>query len=224
MNALTSRPLRAILFDLDGTLVDSAGDLRNALNIVLAQRGLRTLSLDEVKGMIGDGATKLVERGLAATGGDPATLMETHRAFLAIYEANASTLTRPYPGAVETLEALTARGLPLAVVTNKPAAATATVLEALDLARFFKVVVGGDTLPQRKPHPAPILHALEGLGVLAEAALMVGDNHHDIHSARAAGTAAIAVTYGYSHVPHAELGADRLIDNLTELLPLVAPV
>ncbi len=120
MNALTARPIRAVLFDLDGTLVDSAGDLRNALNAVLTERGLRSLSLDEVKGMIGDGATKLVERGLAATGGDPATLMETHRAFIAIYEANASSLTRPYPGAVETLKALQAKGLPLAVVTNKP--------------------------------------------------------------------------------------------------------
>ncbi len=201
MKPLANLPIRAVLFDLDGTLVDSAGDLRNALNIVLAERGLRSLSLDEVKGMIGDGATKLVERGLAATGGDPATLMETHRAFLALYEANASSLTRPYTGAVETLTALQAKGLPLAVVTNKPAAATAMVLEALDLARFFKVVVGGDTLPQRKPHPAPILHALEGLGIPAEAALMVGDNHHDITAARAAGTAAVAVTYGYSHCP-----------------------
>ncbi len=224
MNTLTSRPIRAVLFDLDGTLVDSAGDLRNALNAVLGERGLRSLSLEEVKGMIGDGATKLVERGLAATGGDPATLMETHRAFIAHYEANASSLTRPYPGAVEMLEALQAKGLPLAVVTNKPAAATATVLEALDLARFFKVVVGGDTLPQRKPHPAQILHALEGLGVPAESALMVGDNHHDISAARAAGTAAVAVTYGYSHVPHAELGADRLVDSLTELLPLLNAV
>ena len=221
MNALTTRSIRAVLFDLDGTLVDSAGDLRNALNAVLGERGLRSLPLEEVKGMIGDGASKLVERGLAATGGDPATLMETHRAFLALYEANASDLTRPYPGAVETLEALQAKGLPLAIVTNKPAAATATLLEALDLARFFHVVVGGDTLAQRKPHPAPILHALKGLGVPAEAALMVGDNHHDIGAARAAGTAAVAVTYGYSHVPHAELGADRLVDSLTELLPLL---
>ncbi len=222
MTSLTNRRIRAVLFDLDGTLVDSAEDLRSALNVVLGQRGRRSLSLDEVKGMIGDGATKLVERALAATGGDPATLTETHRAFLDIYEANASDATRPYPGAVETLETLTAKGFQLAVVTNKPAAATATVLEALDLERFFKVVVGGDTLPQRKPHPAQILHALQGLGVPAEATLMVGDNHHDIKAARAAGTAAVAVTYGYSHVPHAELGADHLVDNLVDLLPLLA--
>ncbi len=115
--------------------------------------------------MIGDGATKLVERGLAATGGDPATLMETHRAFLAIYEANASNLTRPIPALSRRLRPFGRKGMPLAVVTNKPAAATATVLESLDLARFFKVVVGGDTLPQRKPHPAQILHALEALGI-----------------------------------------------------------
>ena len=214
-------PIRAILFDLDGTLVDSAEDLRHALNAILAQRGLRTLDLAEVKSMIGDGAAKLVERGLAATGGDLAGHAEALKDFLAIYGANAADATKPFPGAVETLKALKARGLPLAVVTNKPAAATATVLAELGLAGFFDAVVGGDTLPLRKPDPAPILHALASLGVAPDAALMIGDNHHDIRAAKAAGTGAIAVTYGYSHLPHAELGADRLIDNLTELLPLV---
>lgn len=213
--------IRAVLFDLDGTLVDSAEDLRRALNAVLAERGLRSLGLAEVKGMIGDGAAKLVERGLAATGGDLAGHGEALRRFLAIYEANAAEATRPYPGVAETLAALKARGLPLAVVTNKPAAATAAVLEALGLAPFFQAVVGGDTLLERKPHPAPLLHALAALGVSPGEALMVGDNHHDVKAARAAGAAAIAVTYGYSHVPHAELGADHLIDSLTELLPLL---
>ena len=224
MNRPIFSHVRAVLFDLDGTLVDSAEDLRHALNIILAERGLRTLDLPEVKSMIGDGAAKLVERGLAATGGDLAGHADALRDFLAIYEANAADATRPYPGTIETLEALRANRLPLAVVTNKPEAATALVLEALGLASFFDVVVGGDTLPQRKPHPAPILHALAALGMTPGAAVMIGDNHHDVKAAKAAGTGAIAVTYGYSHLPHAELGADRLIDNLKELLPLLKAV
>jgi phosphoglycolate phosphatase len=122
---------------------------------------------------------------------------------------------------VETLSALRELGLPLAVVTNKPYVATIDILEALGLRAYFDAVVGGDTLPERKPHPAPILAALRHLGVAPEAALMVGDNYHDVQAARAAGVRTFAVTYGYSHKPHAELGADRLIDTMSELLPVV---
>ena len=98
----------------------------------------------------------------------------------------------------------------------------AKALEALGLRAYFETVVGGDSLPERKPHPAPILAALKHLGAAPEAALMVGDNYHDVQAARAAGVRAFAVTYGYSHKPHAELGADRLIDAMSELLPIAA--
>jgi phosphoglycolate phosphatase len=214
--------LKAIIFDLDGTLVDSARDLRDAVNILLAEEGLRQISLEEVKSMIGDGAARLVERGVSATGGDLSRLPALVPRFLQIYEANASRYTEAYPGVVETLSSLRELGLPLAVVTNKPYAATIDILEVLGLRTYFDAVVGGDTLPERKPHPAPILAALEHLGVAPEAALMVGDNYHDVQAARAAGVRAFAVTYGYSHKPHAELGADRLIDAMSELLPAVA--
>ncbi|AWM87873.1 phosphoglycolate phosphatase [Microvirga sp. 17 mud 1-3] len=213
--------LKAIIFDLDGTLVDSARDLQNATNVLLAEQGLRNVSLDEVKAMVGDGVVKLVERALTATGGDLSRLSALAARFLEIYEADAARYTEAYPGVPETLEGLRDRGLVLAVVTNKPYAATMDILQTLGLHRFFGAVVGGDTLPERKPHPAPLLAALERLGVTPEAALMVGDNYHDVQAARAAGTRAVAVTYGYSHKPHAELGADRLIDTMPELLPVV---
>jgi phosphoglycolate phosphatase len=214
-------PLSAIIFDLDGTLVDSARDLRDAANILLAEEGLRAVTLGETKAMIGDGVARLVERALAATGGDLARLPVLAERFLAIYEANASRHTQAYPGVPDTLDVLKRLGLRLAVVTNKPRSATMHILDTLRLAPFFDTVVGGDTLPERKPHPAPILLALKQLGVGPEAALMVGDNYHDMRAARAAGVRAFAVTYGYSHKPHAELGADRLLERMSELLPIV---
>jgi phosphoglycolate phosphatase len=212
--------LKAVLFDLDGTLVDSARDLREAVNVLLVEEGRRNLSLDEVKSMIGDGAAKLVERAVLATGGEGPGLPGLVTRFLDIYEAHATGYTQAYPGARETLEGLKRAGLRMAVVTNKPHEPTLAILTALSLDGFFDAVVGGDTLPERKPHPAPILRALALLGTEPSEALMVGDNYHDVQAARAAGVKAFAVTYGYSHKPHGELGADRLIDALPELLAL----
>ncbi|MCG7394173.1 phosphoglycolate phosphatase [Microvirga sp. ACRRW] len=216
--------LKAIIFDLDGTLVDSACDLQDATNTLLKEEGLRQITLDETKSMVGDGAAKLVERAIVATSGDVSRLPTLVARFLAIYESNASHHTQAYPGVRETLESLKSLGLSLAVVTNKPYAATIDILEALDLQRFFDAVVGGDTLAERKPHPAPVHLALKRLGSEPEAALMVGDNYHDVQAAKAAGLRAFAVTYGYSHKPHAELGADGLIDTMPDLLPIVRAV
>jgi phosphoglycolate phosphatase len=214
-------PLKAIIFDLDGTLVDSARDLRDAMNALLAEEGLRQIDLAEVKSMIGDGVAKLVERAVSATRGDLSRLPALVTRFLQIYEANASRHTEAYPGVVETLTGLRGLGFALAIVTNKPYAVTIDILEALGLRTYFNAVIGGDTLPECKPHPAPILMALKQLGIEPESALMVGDNYHDVQAARAAGVRAFAVTYGYSHKPHAELGADRLIDTMSELLPII---
>ena len=216
--------IKAVLFDLDGTLVDSAHDLMDALNRLLTERGLHTLSLDQVKSMIGDGVLKLIERGLAASGGDPADAPTLMRRFLIVYEGNAARFTRTYPGAQEVLGRLAEGGLRLGVVTNKPYAATREILDRLGLAHFFGAVIGGDTLQERKPHPAPLLKAAEQLGVVPSETLMVGDNHHDISAARAAGMAAVAVTWGYNHVPHDKLGADRLINSFAELFPLPVSV
>ena len=217
----SDKPLRGVLFDLDGTLVDSAADLQATLNRLLPEYGLRPLSLDEVKAKIGDGVAKLVERAFIATGGDLANVDAAARRFLALYEGHAAALTVAYPGVRETLMQLQARGLVLAVVTNKPLAATQEILVALDLARFFAAVVGGDSAPRRKPHPDPIIKALADAGLKADEAMMVGDNYHDIEAAYAAGVEAIIVTYGYSHKPPSETGADHVVDTMPEIVPLI---
>ncbi|WP_043749857.1 phosphoglycolate phosphatase [Methylobacterium nodulans] len=207
----------AVLLDLDGTLVDSLRDLTEALNAVLTGEGLPSVSLAQTRAMVGDGAGKLVERALQATGGDPARAHELVPRFLTLYEPIASRHTRPYPGVVETLGSLSEAGFALAVVTNKPVRATRIVLDGLGLAPFIGAVIGGDTLAQRKPDPAPLRAALRQLRVPPGRAVMVGDNHHDVEAARAAGVAAIAVSYGYAHRPPHDLGADAVIDDFAEL-------
>lgn len=209
--------LEAVLLDLDGTLVDSAEDLREALNGILAGEGLRPVTGAEVRAMIGDGVLKLVERGLARTGGDPARAGALVPAFLAAYEPRAARKTVLYPGVLDTLRGLRAAGLRLAVVTNKPEAATRRILEALGLAGLVAAVVGGDTLPERKPHPAPVTAALRALGVAADAAAMVGDNRHDVEAAHAAGLKAVLVGYGYAHGAPETLGADRIVAAFADL-------
>jgi phosphoglycolate phosphatase len=218
------KPVKAILFDLDGTLVDSARDLQDAINVLLEGEGRKTIALDDVKAMVGDGVAKLVERALLATGGTVPDHVALVRRFLDIYEANASRHTYAYPGVKEVLEELHRRGLHLGVVTNKPTVATVDILNALGLRDYFDAIVAGDTLPERKPHPGPLLYALEGLRVAPTEALMVGDNYHDVQAARGAGMRVVAVTYGYSHKPHAELGADALIAAMPELIPVLEGV
>ncbi len=209
--------IKALLFDLDGTLVDSAEDLMDALNEVLVGEGLRRVSGAEVRSMIGDGALKLVERGLVETGGDLRRSDELLAIFLKIYEPRSSRKTRPYPGVLDTLGGLRKSGLHLAIVTNKPEVATRLITNALGLTPFFGAVVGGDTLPERKPHRAPVEEALRRLGVGASEALMVGDSCHDVEAAHAAGLKAAVVSYGYAHGDPRGLGADFVIDHFSDL-------
>jgi phosphoglycolate phosphatase len=213
--------VQAIIFDLDGTLVDSAEDLRAALNKLLGELNLRPIEANEIKAMIGDGVLKLVERALIAANGDPEQRDFLLPRFLAIYQANPAALTRCYPGVLETLNALRHKGFRLAVVTNKPVFATKKILEALSLAEFFPVIVGGDSLPMRKPDPAQLFEAAQQLGVNVDQTLMVGDNIHDVEAAHAAGMRCVAVSYGYHHRPPSEFNADHLIDRFDELPSLV---
>ena len=219
-----SPPFRAarVVFDLDGTLVDTAPDLSAALNHVLRAAGGTPLALAEVRHMVGAGARALIERGIAANGSRlaGADRDEMLDLFLHHYEAHIADRSRPFPGAGALLERLRAAGVALGICTNKPQALTLALLDALDLRRHFAAIVGADAAPEKKPHPAHLECVLAGLGGDGPA-VMVGDSPTDVAAARAYGIPVIAVDYGYSPVPPAALGADALIADLAALAPLL---
>ena len=206
-----------LVFDLDGTLVDSVMDLRAALNEVLRERGHRALSRAEVKHMIGEGVPALVARALAASGADPAEAPMALPRFLEIYEANPTQLSRPYPGVPETLTTLRRRGYRTAICTNKPQQATLAVIQGLDLLPLFDGVAGGDRFPVRKPHPGHLLQLIAELGARPEASAMIGDNENDAAAARSAAVPLVLVRYGYARVEPESLAADALLDHFSEL-------
>jgi len=213
----------AIVWDLDGTLVDSAPDLASALNTVLDKRGFFTLSITEVRAMIGNGVPKLVERGFNAVGVRPDQLQldELIAMFVKAYKACATDNTRPYPGVVEALQAIHGMNIPMGVCTNKPEAFTRQILEGLGLANYFSNVVGGDTTSTRKPDPQPVLACLRGLLSEPASSLMIGDSIHDVHAAHAAGVVIGVVPWGYTSAPVEELGADFVIHDLGVLPGLI---
>lgn len=210
---------RAVLFDLDGTLIDSAGDIRAAVNEVLSRHALGPLSLDAVKAMIGQGVKVTVDRAFRACGkpleGD--ALEHENLAMLDIYANHLTEFTRLMPAARETLEGLHAEGLKLAVATNKPQRAAEAVLDHFGLFPYLGAVVGGDAGVAKKPAPDILLAALERLGIEPWDAVMVGDSISDVTSARAAGMTVVIVRGGYTPVPAEELGADRVLETLEEL-------
>jgi phosphoglycolate phosphatase len=217
-----SRPT-AIVWDLDGTLVDSAPDLASALNTVLDKRGFFTLSITEVRMMIGNGVPKLVERGFNAVGvrPDPAQLDELTAMFVKEYRTCATDNTRPYPGVVEALQEIHSMSKPMGVCTNKPEAITWQILEGLELSGYFNSVVGGDTTSARKPDPQPVLACLRGLVSEPASSLMIGDSVHDVHAAHAAGVTIGVVPWGYRSAPVEELGADFVLHDLAGLAGLI---
>jgi phosphoglycolate phosphatase len=208
----------ALVFDLDGTLVDSLPDLRAALNDML--RGLlrRELSADEVRRMIGDGTHALVERALRATG-EVVDLENAHQRFLDFYQTAPTRLSRLYPNVATTLASLIRSGARLAICTNKQQAATLAVLEGFGIAKYFEVIVGGDVLPFRKPDPRHLLTALEQLRASPYEAVMVGDNENDYATARAADAAVILMRYGYLRVPPETLAPDAWLDQFADIPP-----
>src|SRR5215472_755958 len=206
-----------LVFDLDGTLVDSVPDLHASLNEMLRERGRRPLSPPQVKRMVGDGVPALVAHALAASGADPGEARTALPRFLEIYEANAAHLTRPYPGVPETLRALRRNGYRTAICTNKPQRATLAVLQGLDLLPLFDGIAGGDRYPVRKPDPGHLLALIAELGGRSGATAMIGDNENDAASARAAAIVLVLMRYGYARVDPETLGADALLDNFTDL-------
>lgn len=213
--------VQAVLFDLDGTLVDSAPDLALAVDRMLRDLGREPVGEERVRDWVGNGARRLVER--AVTGRldgrlEADRLEPALEIFFGHYAECLVERTCLYPGVTEALEQLALRGLPLAVVTNKPARFTMPLLAHLGLRRHFHAVVSGDTLPQRKPDPGPLLLAARQCGVAPGAALMVGDSDNDVRAARAAGMAVACVPYGYNHGDDiAAAGPDLILENLLAL-------
>ncbi len=214
---------QALIFDLDGTLIDSVPDMSVAINRLLTALGRRTLEAEELRTMIGDGATELVRRAFAATGAALAATDEraTVDRYIDLYAEHPAARSAFYPGVPETLEALAAAGRRLALCTNKPERVMRPLLESLGLARRFEVILGAGVLAARKPDSAPVRWVLDRLAVPAASALMVGDSRNDVLSAHAAGVKVVAVSYGYTKVPARELGADAVIDRFEELLPMI---
>lgn len=208
--------LPILVFDFDGTLIESAPELQHCLNTVLAEQGRSALPVEAVKKMIGNGVKKLVERGFNATGGPPADLDATLERFMEHYHA-APVEDTLYEGVRQTLNLLRDAGYRMAICTNKPYQATMRILNGLEIAGYFEAVAGGDSFPVRKPDPAHLLGVLEILNTTPSRAIMIGDSPNDIGCAIAAEVRSVAVTYGYSNVPHAELGADVLIDRFDAL-------
>ena len=206
-----------LLFDLDGTLVDTLPDLTNALNEALRERGHAPLPPAAVRPMIGDGMAMLLARGLAARGGDGAEAAAMYPRFIEIYEAIATDRSRPYPGVAETLAALRSRGYRTAVCTNKPQHATGEVLRGMGLGDLFDGFAGGDRYTVRKPDPGHLLGLIDELGGDPRRAAMIGDSENDAASAHAARLPLLLMRYGYARIDPAELGAKLVLDRFDEL-------
>ena len=208
--------LRLIFFDLDGTLVDSSIDITNALNYALEPHSPKRLTVEDTIGLVGEGITRLIEK--VTGGGDDATRSAVMSRFLEYYAEHLLDYTRAYPGVRETLERLD--GYRKAVISNKREALSRKLLDGLGLLRFFDVVVGSDSTPERKPSPLPVRKVLSDLEVRPSDAVIVGDSNYDIDAGKAAGVTTIAVTYGY-RPREAIAHADYLIDRMADLVPLI---
>ncbi len=210
--------MTALLFDLDGTLADTMPDLHAAMNYVLDTLGHDDLPPDPIHHMIGGGARMILQRGLAENNVtlDDAALDAATEKFIRRYEDNIDTHTVIYPNLLPVLESAKAAGIKMAVVTNKREGLSAKLLFRLGLHGFFDTLVGGDTLPQRKPDPHPIHEALRRLGVTTDKAIMVGDSETDTKAARAANVATICVSFGYRRVALEALDADKIIDDFAQ--------
>jgi phosphoglycolate phosphatase len=207
---------RLVLFDLDGTLVDSAPDIAASVNALLEADGLAPHSLTAVRVMIGNGLETLVERAYEAHGMqlDPPALRQRHALMTTIYAGHLVELTRLRAGAREAVRAVRARGLGSGVVTNKPEGFSRTILAHFGLLADLDIVIGGDSGYPRKPAPDMLLAACAALGVPPQAAVLVGDSRADLASARAADIACVLVRGGYCDCPADDLGADLVIDEL----------
>lgn len=217
-------PAPTIVFDLDGTLVDTAPDLIDTLNVVFAREGLPPVPYQTARNLIGGGAKAMIARGLAADGTavPPAKLESMFADFLAHYAEHIADRSRPFPGLTEALDTLTANGGRLAVCTNKLEGLSRQLLGELKLLDRFAAVCGQDTFGIQKPDPEMLRRTISAAGGNPGQAIMVGDSATDIRTARAAGVPVIAVDFGYSEVPVADFAPDRVIGHFSQLPAAIA--
>jgi phosphoglycolate phosphatase len=210
-----------VVFDLDGTLIDSAPDMHRAVNRMLGDLGCEPLSLSEVRSMVGDGASALIARALAArqcVTADPAKALAV---FLEHYEEEPTAFTKTFPDVQETLGRLRAHGLMLALCTNKPARLTQMILKRLEIEQYFVRVIAGDSLPFRKPDPRALLAVLTGFDTHTAATIMVGDSEVDAATAHAAAVPFVLMTYGYHRGPIDGISSIATLDHFHELATLL---
>ena len=217
---------RMVLIDLDGTLVDTVPDLAYAVDVMMQRLGLSVRGEPAVRAWIGNGAERLVKRALlgSADGEPDAELYaRAYPIFLEVYQEHVCTHSRLFPGVTEGIEYLKSLGVKLGCVTNKPARFTEPLLRQLGLYEVFGIVVSGDTLDEKKPHPAPLLHAAAHFDVPPAECVLIGDSINDVQAARAAGFSVLCVTYGYNHGQDIrEARPDAVVDSLATLAQVLA--
>jgi len=220
MNFVKLLPVRALIFDLDGTLIDSKRDLIHSVNAMLLEMGREKRNEETISGYIGHGAPLLVSRAL----GGNAKEEEMRRAlgfFLAYYEEHKLDTTCAYPGVAETVAELSRKQLPMAVLTNKPVRISVRILEALSLAKHFRVIYGGNSFETKKPDPFGANTILREFGAAPKQAMVVGDSEVDVQTARNAGAIAVAVNYGFGVHDRTQYPADIYIEKISDLVALV---
>jgi phosphoglycolate phosphatase len=224
-----SHQTHLVMFDLDGTLLDTVPDISVALDRALSDCGYASAGLAAVRSWVGNGSRVLIERALASAGNcieaqlNSADVERVQQHFFEHYEHSCCDQLQPYPGVLEALESLQAKNIAMACVTNKPSRFSGKVLAAAGMAHYFGLTLSGDSLPRRKPGPMPLQHALSFFNCAATSALMVGDSRNDILAALAAGVPCLAVDYGYNHgqpLPQPDSGAHDAPDGLVSSLDI----
>ncbi|MGE3872711.1 MAG: phosphoglycolate phosphatase [Parvibaculaceae bacterium] len=209
---------KAVVFDLDGTLVDTAPDLWRATNHVLESAGRGEVTLEQVRAFVGYGARKLIARGFAATGNPLAAeeIEPVYERFVAYYGAHIARESVPFPGCAALLDRLKAKGILIGICTNKLEGLSVRLIDALGLTAYFTAIVGPDTIGIAKPDPAPYRETLRRMGAESARSLLIGDSETDVLTARAAGVPVVGVTFGYTAEPIERFGPDALVSHFSE--------
>ena len=205
--------IKLVIFDLDGTLVNSIADITNALNYAIEPYGFEQLTIERTTSLVGEGVTRLIEKLVGQKAADLKDVVL--KRFLEYYSEHLTDFTVPYPGVRETLEMLV--NYRKAVISNKREDLSKHLLETLELSGYFDIIWGSDSVSEKKPSPAPVLEMLKKLSCGPDEAVMVGDSNYDIEAGRAAGVSTVAVSYGYRHISLLK-DADFIIDNMKELI------